>query len=331
MQRRQFIHSLGAAAIASPLVATGASAQTATWRFATAYGDAVHHTRNVRLFSTEWQAASRGAVEVDLQVNAALKKMPEILPALEAGEIQLGEVLMSAYANLVPALNMDAIPFIVRGPEDARLMWQVSRASIEKALAARGLELLYAVPWPGQGLFSRKAVARLEDLKSMNFRVYNDATRRMAELSGATPANIAASELAAAVADGRVDAMITSSVTGVDSQAWSRMKVFYELRAWIPKNMVCANARAVAALPAPAREALRTMAAQAEKRGWSLADAADDDAKLQLTRSRMSVEPAPFELRRTLSSLGEKMSREWAARAGIDNAIVLLDFFNRRG
>lgn len=238
---------------------------------------------------------------------------------------------MSSYSETVPALNLDVIPFIVRGTDDASLMWKISRPVIEKALAARGVEVLFAVPWPGQGLYSRKPLVKLEDLSGLNFRVYNDATRRMAELSGANPVNIPASELTAAVADGRVDAMITSSATGVDSQAWSRMRVFYDLRAWIPKNMVCANARAVAALPPQAREALRATAVQAEKRGWSLAAASDEEAKRTLKLNSVSVESPPYELRHRLSVLGEKMSREWAARAGIDNAITLLNYFDRRG
>lgn len=329
MNRRHFHQAVSA--LFGAAVGPSAWAQVPGWVFATAYGDAVHHTVNIRNFVADWQAGGAAGVAVDLKTNASLKKMPEILPALEKNEIQMGEVLMSAYADWVPTLNIDSIPFIVRKTADARQMWASSRAIITKALAQRGIEVLFVVPWPGQGLFTRRPIQRLDSLKQQKFRVYNEATKRMAELAGAEPVNIAAAALADAVAGGQVDAMITSSATGVDSRVWSSMKMFYDLNAWIPKNMVCVNARAMAALPESSRTALRAAAERAQERGWQLAEAADRQAKDLLRSNGVTIEAAPYEVRRVLSVLGEKMSREWANKSGVANVLVLLEYFDKRG
>ena len=44
-------------------------------------------------------------------------------------------------------------------------MWQLQRPMIEKHFATRGLKVLYAVPWPPQGLFANKPIRELGRLR----------------------------------------------------------------------------------------------------------------------------------------------------------------------
>jgi len=326
--RRQALASLWGAA----LLGSGsglAQAQASALRFSGAYGDAVFHTQNLRQFAR--RVAELAGSPVELGVNSQLKPMAEVLPALETGELAFGEVLMSSYGAKYPLLAIDSLPFIVRGFEDAAHMWEASRKAVGEELLAHGVRVLYAVPWPGQGLYSRIAVNQLSDLKGLRFRVYNDATKRLAELSGATAATIAAQDLSKAIETGQVDAMVTSSTTGVDSQAWKYMKFFVDLRAWIPKNMVCVSEKVWNGFSPAVRQSLLEAAKQAETQGWQMARSADEAAKKQLAEQRVQVVPPTAELRRTLDQLGERFGREWAQKAGITGTQALLGYYARRG
>ncbi|XAH23305.1 TRAP transporter substrate-binding protein DctP [Xylophilus sp. GW821-FHT01B05] len=309
----------------------GGARAARNWRFATAYADGIYHTQNLRAFAERWAGHTGGAIGVEVHANASLAKMPDILPALQTGSIELGEVYMSAYAKQFPVLNFDALPFIVRNYDDARLMWKVSRKEVEDALAAQGIQLLYAVPWPPQALLSARRLTRLADLGGLSFRVNNEATQRIAELAKGRPVNISAADLEAAIRDKRAEVMLTSSVTAVDCKAWSGMKLFYDVNAWTPKNMVCASRKAYDSLTPAQQQALLADAAEAEQRGWALAQQADDAARRELAAHQVALELPEFELRRDLAKLGEKMSQEWAHTAGLRTSLVLVDYFRLRG
>ncbi|WKB53426.1 TRAP transporter substrate-binding protein [Eleftheria terrae] len=321
----------GVAACAVGALQRPARASTSRLRLSGAYGDALFHGRNLRAFASQAASLSRGSLDIEVVPDGRLKPMDQVLPALQRQELAFGEVLMSACASQHALLGIDALPFIVRSFEDAQHLWEATREAVQQQLGERGVRVLYAVPWPAQGLFCRHPVGRLQDLKGLRLRVYDETTQRLAELVGAHAVTVAAADLPRAVADGRLDAMFTSSSTGVDCQAWSSMSTFIDLRAWIPKNMVCASDAVWRGLPDPARAALLQAARQAESSGWQLARQADEAAKQQLTAHRMTVEPPSAELRRPLDLMGERFGRETAHKAGMDYTRALLAYYTRRG
>lgn len=317
-----------AASVAAAVWAPVVTAQGRVQRLASAYSDAVFHTRNLQAFASEVSANT--GIRLEVHSNGSLHPAGSILAAVRSGDVAFGEVLMSAHAGQIPLLGVDALPFLVRGLEDARVLWQVSRERLSTQLREQGVRLLFAVPWPAQGLYARTPVEQLSDLRGRRFRVYNEVTRRMAELSGATPVTIPASDLVQSLASGQVDAMITSSVTGVDSKAWSTMKIFLDLRAWIPKNMLCASEKWWSSLSEDVRARILAAAVQAESRGWEMSLATDATAKQQLAKNGITLALPSPQLKRSLDLMGERSSREWAASVGVDGAMTLLDFYNTR-
>ena len=74
------------------------------------------------------------------------------------------------------------------------------------------------------------------------------------------------------LADGRIDSMITSAVTGVESRVWDHVRHYYEINAWYPKNIVLVNLKRFNALPPETRAIVMRAAEMAEKRGWQRAN-----------------------------------------------------------
>ena len=52
--------------------------------------------------------------------------------------------------------------------------------------------------------------------------------------------------------------MITGAETGANSKAWDFVSHFYDVGAWLPKNMVVVNATLFDRLPETVRKALRS-------------------------------------------------------------------------
>src|SRR5262249_42388322 len=156
--------------------------------------------------------------------------------------------------------------------------------------------------------YSTRPVAGAADFKGSRMRTYNATTARIAALLGAKGVDVPMAEVGRAFAEGRIDSMITSAVTGVENKVWTHVKHYYGITAWFPKNLVFANAAAVAALDAPARDALLAASAAAEARGWAASEAAAVSSMDELRRNGMKVERVTPELGRELKRLGERFS-----------------------
>lgn len=297
-----------------------------TWVLASGYGEAMFQTRNLVRFAADVRAATGGRLTIEVRPGGKHLPLAKIRPAVERGEVALGEFNLSAEAEVDPLLGLDALPFVTQSYADAELLWKLSRPAVEQVLRRRGLEVLYAVPWPPQGLYSRRPLGRVEDLARSRLRSYNPATRQLARLLGAEPQDVPLVELRDTLARGGLDVLLTSATSGVDVRAWDYMPHYYDVRSWFPKNIVTVNAAALATLAPAERRALFAAAQAAEQRGWQ--DSRDQDAadRAQLAARGMRIESASPELAAGLQRAGEKLVRDYLRNAGSDALSVLLAF-----
>jgi TRAP-type C4-dicarboxylate transport system substrate-binding protein len=317
-----------AAAAAVALAAAPAGAQV-KWTLPSAYPADNFHSWNLGAFAKDVAEATGGNLTIAVHPNASMFKATEIKSAVRIGQAQLGEVLISLHENEDPMFAIDVVPFLATSYQDARRLWAGSKPAIERKLAAQGLIALFAVPWPPQGIFSKKEINRLSDMKGLSWRVYNAATERIAELVGAFAVTIQAVDLRQALATGLINAFMTSSATGYDSKAWEHMNYFYDAQAWIPKNVTFANKAAFERLDPPTRQALLDAAAAAEARGWKLSEDRTMWYTGQLAANGLTVLPPSQILRAELQGLGEQLTGEWLRRAGADGQRVVGAYKNK--
>ena len=178
------------------------------------------------------------------------------------------------------------------------------------------MQLLYAVPWPPQGLYTKKPIEQASDMQGVKFRAYNAATARVAELMGAVPTQIEEAELSQAFATGVAESMISSGSTGYDRKLWEHTDYWYDAQAWLPKNMVIVNTEAFESLPEDQQQAVLDAAQAAEERGWQKAQELADWYKEQLAAEGMQILEPGAQLKADFQEIGEQMTQEWLERAG---------------
>jgi TRAP-type C4-dicarboxylate transport system substrate-binding protein len=307
-----------------------AHASTVNVNVATAYAADSFHTQNLQQYANDVAKATNGQVQLKIFPAGTLLKPTDIFEGVRQGKAEAGEVIMSSLAKEHPLFGMDALPFIVSGYQDARRMWDVSRPSVEKALNDRGLKLLYAVAWPPQNLYSREAIVAMKDFKGLSMRTYNHATVRIAELIGAKPVTIQVIDLSRAIADAKLDLMLTSSWTGVETKAWSRMQYYYKVNAWFPKNVVFISKKVFDGLDPDTKKKVLALAETAEQRGWKLSQNSDQDFESQLAANKIHISNIDPFIRRYLDRIGENLAREWLKQAGHDELQILLKYTTER-
>lgn len=307
------------------LASMPASAQV-KWDLPAGYPAGNPHTQNLTQFAADVAKASGNKLAITVHPNGALFKAPEIKRAVQTGQAQIGEVLMSLLENENPVFGADAVPFVATGFDASWKLWQAQRPVVEKILAGQGIKLLYAVAWPPQGIYTKKPLNTVADMKGLKWRAYNPATTRIAQQVGAQPLTIQAAELSQALSTGVVDSFMSSGATGVDSKVWESLTHFATADAWLPKNMVIVNQKEFDQLDGATKEAIVAAAKAAEDRGWKRMRDYTSESLNTLRNNKITVyEPSPV-LKAELSKLGETMLNEWLAKTGADGQAIITSF-----
>jgi TRAP-type transport system periplasmic protein len=273
--------------------------------------------------------ATAGKLRITVHPGASLFKANEIKRAVQSAQTPIGEFILSGASNESPIFGVDSIPFLATSYAESKKLDTASRAVLSKTLAAQGMKLLYTVPWPPQGLYTRKPIASMADLKGTKMRAYNPATSFIATAVGAQPVTIQLAELPAALATGGVDNFLTSSASGVDSKLYETVKFFYDVNAWLPRNAVVVNQKAFDALDKAAQDAVLQQASAAEQRGWAISEKKDDEYLKELAAKGMKIDTTSAGLKRELKTIGDQMTADWLKLAG-DDGKAIIEAFNKK-
>lgn len=294
------------------------------WTLAAGYGPGVFMTDNLRQFAARLSESSQGRLQVQVQALGQPHSMADIRKATGEGAITGGQVLGSAMSAEFPIAGIDSQPFLTASPQDARRLWKYQKPVLEKDFAARGLKLLYAVPWPGQGLYAVSPLNIGGDLRGLRMRTYNMTTDLLAQYAGAQALYLPSGPaLEQALQSGGVDLMLTSGATGVEMSAWRRFKYFYDLRAYYPKTLVFVSARAFNALDEALKNLVHQAARAAEDSGWTQSENQSLQALQTLQRNGMEVLAAPPGLKLFFDRFGERYAIDWIKQAGGSEASLV--------
>lgn len=321
------LKTLAAVGTASAILFMSSAVQAQTkWDMPTGYPGNNFHTENIRQFADDVDKATAGKLKITVHDSGSLFKANEIKRAVQGGQADIGEIIISGFSNEDPMYGVDSIPFLATGYEASKKLWAVSKEATEKRLAKQGLKVLYTVAWPPQGIFSAKPINSAADLKGAKWRAYNPNTSRIAQLVGAQPVTIQAAELTQALATGAVTTFMTSSATGYDSKVWEQVKYYYDVNAWLPKNLVIVSQKKFDALDKPTQAAVLKAAAAAETRGWKSSMDKNTWYKEQLVKNGMKVETGSEQLLTDMKKVGLTMIADWTTQTGAEGQAIIEAF-----
>jgi TRAP-type C4-dicarboxylate transport system substrate-binding protein len=293
------------------------------WDLPTGYGANSFQTQNVQQFAQEVDQLTGGKLKITLHPGGSLYKANEIKRAVQSGQVQAGEFILSGSANENPLFGVDSIPFLATSYADARRLYVAAKPAQDKLLGSQGIKVLFSVPWPGQSLYSLKPVNSPADFAGTKMRTYNPATSRVAQLLKAQPVTIQLAELGQALATGAVENFLTSSASGIESKLYEQVKYFYPVSAWLPRNVTVVSQKSFDALDKPTQEALLKAAAQAEARGWAMSEKLDGEYVKELGAKGMTIGAPSDAVKKTLAQIGETMTAEWLKTAGPEGQAII--------
>ncbi len=311
---------------ASAMFASGTVAMAEKWDMPMAYSGSNFHSVTGAEFAKCVTTGTGGDVEIVTHPSGSLFPGAQIKRAIQTGQVPIGERLLSGHQNENALFGFDSVPFLATSFDDSAKLWEAAKGPMTELLASQNLTLLYAVPWPPQGLYFRDEVNSVEDMKGVKFRSYNNATSRLAELTGMLPVTIEAAEISQAFATGVADSMVSSGATGYDRKVWESLNYFYEVDAWLPRNYVMVNSDVWNGTSESSQNVIRACAELAEYAGTWRSKEYTGFTMQGLRDGGMSVAPASDQLVGELKDIGATMTTEWLDAAG-DQGAAIVDAF----
>lgn len=326
---KKVIKTTAALALATAITSVATTAAMAEkWDMPLAYSATNFHSENASKFGECVTAGTSGEIEIQTHPSGSLFKGADIKRAIQTGQVQIGERLLSGHQNENAVFGFDSVPFLATSFDASGKLYEAARPALDKILADQNLTILYSVAWPPQGLYFKKEVNSVADMEGVKFRSYNNATARLAELTGMLPVSIEAAEISQAFATGVAEAMVSSGATGYDRKVWESLTHFYEVDSWLPYNHVMVNNDVWAGVSDANKAVITDCAATAAADGLEASKAYTQFTLDGLREGGMSVGPANAALVDELKAIGETMTGEWLEASGADGQAIVDSYNN---
>jgi TRAP-type C4-dicarboxylate transport system substrate-binding protein len=209
---------LGALA-ASPLFSLPAFAQSTALKISHQFpgGTATEgdfRDRLCRLFATEVEKRSKGALKFSIYPGSSLMKTNSQFSALRKGALDLSLVPISYSGGEVPEVNIGLMPGLVTSYEQG-YSWKNADVGREfnRILLEKGIVMVSWI-WQAGGVASRtKPIVDPEDVKGLKIRGGSREMDMILKDAGAAVVSLPSNEIYAAMQTGAMDAALTSSTS----------------------------------------------------------------------------------------------------------------------
>ncbi len=286
---------------------TPAYAET-KWDLSTAWGANNFHAQSAIKFADAVRESTDGSVDITVHLSGEIGvKITEKLSAVENGIVQMADMLLFLQAGEAPFLGIDTLPYLIQGQDEMKTWLDVAGPKYDEIFASHNQKVLYYVPWPSPGIYTKDAVVSADDIKGLRIRAFNATSFEFLNKLGAAPVELPFGELAAAVAAGTVDGAATSTSTGVNSKLYQFTAHFNPLNWSTSPDAVTVNLDAWNALSDGEREIIEKLANDMEAEFWAVSADEDSSKTKILVENGMSVSNADESLQAKMAEAGKAM------------------------
>jgi TRAP-type C4-dicarboxylate transport system substrate-binding protein len=240
-----------------------------------------------------------------------------MLAAVAEGRVQAGDAFAGALETEDPIFALPSLPFLVTSIADAKRLADLARPYLAAALQSKGQRLLYLTPWPPSGIWSKAPLKTPSDLSNLAIRTYDKTSNEVLGRAGAMATLISNADTMPKLADGSINAVLSSGDGGFGRRLWEFLPYFSEITYSLPLSVATVNQTLYDGLNSNLKDAVDSAGSQTETALWLALS-----TRLQENHQRMSengvtidVGPPPA-LIAALKDAASSAQRAWCARSG---------------
>jgi len=310
-----------------------ASAQEFKWDMALEYAATSIHGENDSYFIKLLKEKSGGKITITHHPGASLGyKSKDQFDAVTDGALPLADTYVGPLRGIDPIFLLSSLPFLAKTIDEAKILWQVSKPYYEKVLQKSNQILLLVSPWPPSGVWAKKPIRSLDDLKNLKIRTYDPNGTITFKNIGAAPIQLSWSDVVPQLGTGGIESVLTSAEGGVSSKFWDLLSHFTEINYSAPLNMIHMNADAYKKLTPELQKTLLAVAAETDDRAWETAKGrVQQNYKDMKAHGMTVVTDCPSSVVDALAKAGQPAVDEWLGKMGPDGQKILDEYRKRLG
>ncbi len=292
-----------------------------------------HHSIGLNMFAKKVKERTGGKLIIKVYVGGALGyKGPELLKVVRDGLVQVSDMVFSIVAGDEPVFSVTTLPFLVRGFKEARLLMDIGRPYFEEITQKKwNQKILYTAPWPPAGLWTKKPVRCVADMKGLKTRTYDKNGALVVKAVGGTPYALPFSEVYSALATGLIDSVITSTPTAVDGKFWEVLKYFERINITQAVDMVNVNLKAFNKLDKDTQKVLLETGKEMESYMWNWVEKLDKEKEKECNEHGIVSIPVSEKFMSELSKITEKIRKDWLKTAPPQAKEIYFKFLEKVG
>jgi TRAP-type transport system periplasmic protein len=325
--RRSVTMARAAAALvffAAPAAAQTTSQQV-TWQMATEYPQSNISGVGLATFAKLVSARTNGAVTTANAFDNELKiSSGEMLRAAQDKRIAGGDAFAGPLEASDAVFGLASLPFVVQSVDAAKAVNAKARPLYEKALAARGLRLLYMTIWPATGVWSDRPIKSADDLRTIAIRAYDNNSAEVMRAAGATAEYLPFNEAIAKIKEHKLNAILTSGDGGAGRKLWDDLRYFTPINYAIPISLAFVRLDAFEALPKEIQDQVTQAAAETEKSQFDLLANRTTENYARMRSNGVEIaEPAPTAVIAALKQGAAKPIAAWKTKVPAEAAAIV--------
>ena len=329
VDRRVFIVACAIALVVGAIPAP-AIAQ-AQWKMATEYPESNISGVGLATFGKLLASNTHGSLTTANAFDNEMKiSSGEMLRAAQDHRIDGGDAFAGPLEASDPIFGLSSLPFVVQSVDAARAVNARARPLYERALAARGLKLLYITIWPATGIWSDQPLKNVADLQALSVRTYDYNSAEVMRAVGATAEYLPFNEAIAKLKDHKLNAILTSGDGGAGRKLWDDLRHFTPINYAIPISIAFVRQDGFEALPKETQDQVEAAAAATEKSQLELlANRTAENYKRMRSNGVSIDEPASPAVIAALKRAGSGPIAAWQTKVSAE-AVAILDWANQQ-
>lgn len=298
------------------------------WDLASVLPAGNFQVKNAVRFAEEVKKATNGEVVITVHPGGSLGlKGPESLVAVRDGVVPIADIQMNQQVGENPFWGIESLPFLAEGYDELETLQKHSRPVFDKLAKEYGQKILYIVPWPPQNVFANVAVEeKISQIDGVKLRTIDKNATEFFRRLGAAPIQMPWGEVIPALATGALNAVSTSSSSGVDGKFWEFMSHMNRWQWQMNSQMVTVNLDAWNRLKPETQKTIEDLAKKLEPEFWQVSKAEDERNLNTLQENGMKIAVPSKELKAEIAKVGSDMWDEYIKSAGEPSKSVIAGY-----
>ncbi len=304
--------------LAFQLAALSPAGAQAIWDMATEYPQNTMPGLGLTTFADRIAHDSNGLIHIQLLFDGERGlRSATMLAAISEGRIQGGDAFSGALEAEGAIFALPSLPYLATTIADAHRLADLSRPALLQALAKKGQRLLYVVPWPPSGIWSKRPIKSKADLASLSIRTYDSTSSIVLTGTGAKAVVISYGDTMERLKDGSINAVLSSGDGGAGRKLWNYLPYFAVTTYSLPLSVASLSEAAYGALSPELRAAVDSAASETQAELWQALQGRLDDNYKHMRENGVTIDAnPPAEVMETLKAAAVPVQQAWCAQAG---------------